>query len=155
MSNQSPFRPAWWLPGPHLPTVYGKLVRRIPPAQDRIEQWTTPDGDSVSVARVEASRPDAPILTIFHGLEGTVRSNYAQGLMHEARARGWGAAMLIWRSCDGRDRMELREQQMTLDWVMALPKETNTAEAKLRIVMTMDTRFTKVDEPVTIEAPTE
>lgn len=102
MSNQSPFRPAWWLPGPHLPTVYGKLVRRVPPAHDRIERWPTSDGDTLSVARVDASRPDAPILTIFHGLEGTVRSNYAQGLMHQARARGWGAAMLIWRSCDGR-----------------------------------------------------
>ena len=61
-----------------------------------------PDGDDVSVALVDPPRPDAPILTIFHGLEGTVRSNYAQGLMHEARARGWGAAMLIWRTCDGR-----------------------------------------------------
>ncbi len=61
-----------------------------------------PDGDSVSVARVEPARADAPTLTIFHGLEGTVRSNYAQGLMHLARARGWGAAFLIFRTCDGR-----------------------------------------------------
>lgn len=61
-----------------------------------------PDGDSVSVARVDPPRPGAPILTVFHGLEGTVRSNYAQGLMHQARARGWGAALLVWRSCDGR-----------------------------------------------------
>lgn len=102
MSDQSPFRPAWWLPGPHLPTVFGKLVRRIPPAHERIELWPTPDGDSVSVALIDPPRPDAPILTVFHGLEGTVRSNYAQGLMHQARERGWGAAMLIWRSCDGR-----------------------------------------------------
>lgn len=61
-----------------------------------------PDGATVSVARVDAPDPDAPVLTIFHGLEGTVASNYAQGLMHQARARGWGAAMLIFRTCDGR-----------------------------------------------------
>ncbi len=102
LSDQSSFRPAWWLPGPHLPTVFGKLVRRVPPAHDRIELWPTPDGDAVSVAIVDGARADSPILTIFHGLEGTVRSNYAQGLMHQARARGWGAAMLIWRTCDGR-----------------------------------------------------
>ncbi len=108
MSNQSPFRPAWWLPGPHLPTVYGKLVRRIPPVHQRIERWATPDGDSVAVARLDAPRPNAPILTIFHGLEGTVHSNYAQGLMHEALVRGWGAAMLIWRTCDGRVPMAPR-----------------------------------------------
>jgi predicted alpha/beta-fold hydrolase len=77
-------------------------VRKVPPAHDRIERWPTPDGDSVSVARLDAARPGAPTLAIFHGLEGGLHSNYARGLMHQARARGWGAALLIWRSCDGR-----------------------------------------------------
>lgn len=90
------------MPGPHLPTVFGKLARRVPPAHDRVERWPTPDGDEVSVALIDPPRPDAPILTVFHGLEGTIRSTYAQGLLHQARARGWGAALLIWRSCDGR-----------------------------------------------------
>lgn len=85
-----------------MPTVFGKLARKVPPAHDRVEQWPTPDGDAVSVALVDPPRPDAPILTIFHGLEGSVRSTYAQGLLHQARRRGWGAALLIWRSCDGR-----------------------------------------------------
>jgi predicted alpha/beta-fold hydrolase len=74
----------------------------MPAAHERIERWAMPDGATVSVARVDAPDPDAPVLTIFHGLEGTVASNYAQGLMHQARARGWGAAMLIFRTCDGR-----------------------------------------------------
>ena len=93
---------AWWLPGAHLPTIWGQFGRRIPDAFTRIERWTAPDGDSVSVARMDAALPDAPLLVLFHGLEGTVRSTYAQGLMHAARARGWGAAMLLWRTCDGR-----------------------------------------------------
>lgn len=102
MSLQTEFRPAWWLPGPHLPTIFGKLARKVPPAHSRIERWQTPDGDQLSVARLDPIRPDAPLLTIFHGLEGSVQSTYAQGLMHQARARGWGAALLIWRTCDGR-----------------------------------------------------
>ncbi len=102
MSNHPPFSPAWWLPGPHLPTIWGKFGRRIPPAHDRIERWTAPDGDQLSVVRMDAPDPDAPVLTIFHGLEGTLRSTYARGLMHAARERGWGAAMLLWRTCDGR-----------------------------------------------------
>lgn len=60
------------------------------------------DGDDVSVAHMDGATPDAPVLAILHGLEGTVLSKYAQGLMHQARARGWGAAMLIFRTCDGR-----------------------------------------------------
>lgn len=82
--------------------MWGKLARRVPPAHERIERWTTPDGDAVSVARLDGRRSDAPILAILHGLEGSVRSSYAQGLMHRARARGWGAALLVWRTCDGR-----------------------------------------------------
>jgi uncharacterized protein len=115
--NHPSFRPAWWLPGPHLPTIWGKFARRIPPAHTRIERWQTPDGDHVSVARLDPSTPDAPTLAILHGLEGTVRSTYAQGLMHQARARGWGAALLIFRTCDGRvpDVPRLYHSGETLD----------------------------------------
>lgn len=102
MTLQTTFRPAWWLPGPHLPTIFGKLARKVPPAHERVERWATPDGDAVSVARLDPATPQAPTLTIFHGLEGSLHSTYAQGLMHQARARGWGAALLIWRTCDGR-----------------------------------------------------
>jgi len=115
--NHPTFRPAWWLPGPHLPTVWGKLARRIAPAHERVELWEMADGDRVSVARIDGATPDAPVLTIFHGLEGTVRSTYAQGLMHQARARGWGVAMLIFRTCDGRipDRPRLYHSGETQD----------------------------------------
>lgn len=102
LSIHPPFRPAWWLPGPHLPTIWGKLARRLPDAHERIELWPTPDGDRLSVARLDAPDPDAPLLLLLHGLEGSVRSKYAQGLMHHARARGWSAALVIFRSCDGR-----------------------------------------------------
>lgn len=102
MTDRPTFQPAWWLPGTHLQTMWGKLCRRVPPAHERIERWTTPDGDTVSVARLDAPDVNAPILAILHGLEGSIRSTYAQGLMHRARARGWSAALLVWRTCDGR-----------------------------------------------------
>lgn len=102
MAETASFSPAWWLPGPHLPTIFAKFGRRIAPTHDRVERWTTPDGDSVSVARVDPVRADAPTLAILHGLEGGLHSTYVCGLIGEARARGWGAAALIWRTCDGR-----------------------------------------------------
>jgi predicted alpha/beta-fold hydrolase len=40
-------------------------------------------------------------LVILHGLEGGVRSHYTQGLLHQANARGWGATLVVWRTCDG------------------------------------------------------
>lgn len=38
---------------------------------------------------------------MLHGLEGSVRSHYIQGLLTEARSRGWRAAVMIFRSCGG------------------------------------------------------
>ena len=36
---------------------------------------------------------------MLHGLEGTIRSHYAQGLFLEMQRRGWGTDLVIWRSC--------------------------------------------------------
>lgn len=97
----SAYRPAWWLPGPHLPTLWGKLARRdsAPPVVE--ERWATPDDDWLSVHRMRAT-PGAPRLLILHGLEGSARSHYARGLLAEARRRGWEGSVLEFRSCGGR-----------------------------------------------------
>src|SRR5258705_931142 len=92
------YSPAWWIPGGHLQTLWGKLFRRQAPAPTVLERWDTPDGDFVELHRLHAD-PGAPRLLLLHGLEGTVRSHYAQGLLNEAARRGWGADLLIFRSC--------------------------------------------------------
>jgi predicted alpha/beta-fold hydrolase len=63
-----------------------------------MERWDTPDGDFLEIHRLAAER-DAPRVLLLHGLEGTVRSHYAQALLNEAARRGWGADLLIFRSC--------------------------------------------------------
>lgn len=97
----SAYRPAWWLPGAHLPTIWGKKIRKQSQIHERIERWTTPDGDHLSLARVGAITPGVPHLLVLHGLEGSTHSNYAQGLLSQARARGWSADLMLFRSCDG------------------------------------------------------
>jgi predicted alpha/beta-fold hydrolase len=88
---------AWWLPGPHLQTLWGKFMRKESHVT-RVERLDTPDGDFLDVHHLEAA-PGAPLLVLLHGLEGGVRSHYVQGLLGEARRRGWRAAVLIFRSC--------------------------------------------------------
>src|SRR5580704_7958530 len=95
------YRPAWWIPGPHVRTLWGRFVRRPPVVQTRREQWDTPDGDVLDVDRLDAPHPGAPRLILLHGLEGTARSHYARGMLAEARERGWGADFLLFRSCGG------------------------------------------------------
>ncbi|HUF29128.1 MAG TPA: alpha/beta fold hydrolase [Gemmatimonadaceae bacterium] len=94
------FRAAWWLPGPHLPTLWGKLARRRPRLATTVERWLTPDDDWLAVHRLAAA-PGAPRVLILHGLEGSARSHYAMGMLAEARRRGWEAAVLQFRSCGG------------------------------------------------------
>jgi len=94
----SDFHPAWWLPGAHAQTLWGKLFRREPMQPTSVERWPTPDGDFVDIHRLDPSS-DGPRLLLLHGLEGTIRSQYAQGFLREARRRGWAADMLIFRSC--------------------------------------------------------
>ncbi len=97
-----PYRPAWWVPGPHAQTLWGKLARRIHPVQTRIERWDTPDGDFIEMHRLDAVTSKAvpsPRVLILHGLEGSVRSHYVQGLLKECERLGWAADLLVFRSC--------------------------------------------------------
>ena len=98
---KSSYRPAWWLPGPHLPTIWGKFGRRQPLVHDRLERWATPDGDHLTLARAGLAQPGLPHLLVLHGLEGKLTANYAHGLLQHARIRGWSADLMLFRSCDG------------------------------------------------------
>ena len=93
------YRPAWWVPGPHAQTLWGKFARRAAPLPTRVERWSTPDDDFIDMLRLDPPNPGSPRLFLLHGLEGTVRSHYVGGLLHVAYARGWGADMLVFRGC--------------------------------------------------------
>jgi predicted alpha/beta-fold hydrolase len=92
------YRPAWWVPGPHSQTLWGKFARRRTPLPTRLERWSTPDNDFVDLLRLDA-KPDRPRLFLLHGLEGTIHSHYVGGLLQVARRHDWGADMLIFRGC--------------------------------------------------------
>ena len=77
------------------------------PLPARMERWSTPDDDFLDLHRIDAPA-GRPRLLILHGLEGTVRSHYAVGLLHEAQRRGWAADLLIFRSCGDEPNRVLR-----------------------------------------------
>ena len=94
------YSPPWWLPGAHAQTLWGKLFRREPMQPAVMERWDTPDGDFLDIHRLTAISPSPSArLLVLHGLEGTIRSHYAQAFLREAHRRGWAADMLIFRSC--------------------------------------------------------
>ena len=102
------FRAPAWLPGGHAQTIWPALFGRRhhgPPLRFDRERWTTPDGDFVDVDLLQAPSPgtaaDTPMLVLFHGLEGSSRSHYAQAFGHWARAHGWRYAVPHFRGCSG------------------------------------------------------
>lgn len=105
MPNHGPsehtYRPAWWVPGRHGQTLWGRIARRHTRLPLRLERLSTPDGDQLELRRLAAPGGDcgAPHLLFLHGLEGTVRSHYVSGLFEQAHARGWSADLLVFRGC--------------------------------------------------------
>ncbi len=101
------YQPPWWLPGGNAQTIYSaKVAQRYVGAKPRWqrERWDTPDGDFVDVdwrSDDIALPDDAPLLVLFHGLEGSSSSHYAQAFAQESKLRGWHMAVPHFRGCSG------------------------------------------------------
>lgn len=99
------YRAPWWLPGGNLQTIWPALyARRIlgAPIAYRRERWSTPDGDFVDADWLDApAGANAPLLVLFHGLEGSSRSHYAEAFADVARERGMRFVVPHFRGCSG------------------------------------------------------
>ena len=106
-----PFEPASGLRNAHLQTLLPRFIRRKPlftPVEQRIE---TPDGDFLDLAWTgpAAQHPvSKPIMVLFHGLEGSFHSPYANGLLHAASQQGWLGVMMHFRGCSGEINRQAR-----------------------------------------------
>ncbi len=92
-----------WLPGGNLQTIWPALyARRVhgPRPQFRRERWDTPDGDFIDVDWLEGA-DGRTLLVLFHGLEGSSQSHYAQAFAGYAREQGLRFAVPHFRGCSG------------------------------------------------------
>jgi uncharacterized protein len=92
------FRPAWWLPGAHLQTIWPALAPRrlgLSISRRRVE---LPDGDFIDVDWVGER---GPIVVVLHGLGGSSASHYVRGMLRAIALRGWRAALMYFRGCSG------------------------------------------------------
>ncbi len=100
---ESTYRAPLWLPGAHLQTIVPARLLPLPSVEYRRERWETPDGDFIDVdfALPEPAGADAPVLVLFHGLEGCSQSHYARSVMRAAADRGWRGLVPHFRGCSG------------------------------------------------------
>jgi len=95
------YRAPGWLPGGHAQTIYAALCMPLPRIAYRRTEWETPDGDFIELDWVDGPA-DAPLVVMFHGLEGGSRSHYALSLMHQVQVRGWRGVVPHFRGCGSR-----------------------------------------------------
>jgi predicted alpha/beta-fold hydrolase len=105
------YRPPGWLPsrppwGGHVQTIWPQFFgqhQSMPMPPYVRERWLTPDGDFVDADWLEPDLParNAPLLVLFHGLEGSSAGNYALAFADWARAHGWRFVVPHFRGCSG------------------------------------------------------
>ncbi len=99
MIKPSEFVANRWLAGPHRQTLWGSILHRRPPVILTRERLELPDGDFIDL---DWHGPDShTLVVILHGLEGSSRSHYAQGLLKATADRGWQGVVAHFRSCSG------------------------------------------------------
>lgn len=92
------FSPAWFLPGPHFQTIWGRLTRPRRLVSLRREALELPDGDELLLDHLDA--PDSPLhFILLHGLEGSSHSVYMQGTLAAIQRHGHSATAINFRSC--------------------------------------------------------
>lgn len=118
--------PAWQVGG-HLQTIGALWARRgqgdawptcVPWQRER---WHTPDGDFIDADYCLPSDARA-IVVLFHGLEGSSSSHYAEAMARVAAARGWGVVVPHFRGCSGEPNRAPRAYHSgdfaEIDWML-------------------------------------
>ena len=94
----------WWLPGGNLQTIWpARYAKRVFGAHPRWrrERWDTPDADFVDVDWLDAPARTGTLLVLFHGLEGSSRSHYAEAFADFCAERGVAFVIPHFRGCGG------------------------------------------------------
>jgi len=99
MSNCSRFTPSFFLRNPHTQTLWPSLLRLPIPLQLTRERIELPDGDFLDLDWGE--NKSGPLAIIFHGLEGSGKSNYVRGIMSKLAKQGWQTVVMNFRGCSG------------------------------------------------------
>jgi len=99
--------------GGHLQTILPAISARAPMVHYTRERWEScdsnglPDGDFVDIDWIADRNGQhrwiegAPLVVMFHGLEGSSQSGYCRALMSALLARGWNGCVPHFRGCSG------------------------------------------------------
>ena len=90
----------FWMPGGNLQTLYPVFCLPAPQIAYRRERWELDDGDFLDTDWIDGPS-HAPLVVMFHGLEGSSKSFYARALLLRAKQHGWRGVAVNFRGCSG------------------------------------------------------
>jgi predicted alpha/beta-fold hydrolase len=97
----SDFTPPWWATNRHIQTIYPRFMQRRMPLTYQLERISLPDNDFVHLAWGPKPSAVKGIVVMFHGLEGSIHSHYANDAMASLSDNGWQLVLMHFRGCSG------------------------------------------------------
>jgi len=97
------FSPSFFLKNRHLQTVYASFFRKFPPHDFFVEKFNLSDGDFIECYwyNKPTNKTNKPLVMLFHGLAGSYKSAYIQGMMEQFDKNGFDSVVVHFRSCSG------------------------------------------------------
>ena len=122
---KSTFSPPWWARNRHVQTIFPRFFQRRQQLHTTHERLSLPDGDFVDLAWGQKPENNKGMVVLFHGLEGSVRSHYANDIMAHLQQRGWWPVLMHFRGCGGEVNAtprayhsgETEDAMFFLDWL--------------------------------------
>lgn len=119
------FNPKWWAFNGHVHTVVSSFSNVKLVTVDRIE-IDTPDDDFLELDVIKLNNKN-PVVTLFHGLEGSSERFYIRNLMLDLKSAGFSSVALNFRGCGSRINKQPRfyhsgetsDYNLLFDWVSA------------------------------------
>ncbi|MEA1982498.1 MAG: hydrolase [Campylobacterota bacterium] len=99
------FKPAFGLGNSHTQTIYSSLFRREKNISFSIKNFSLSDGDFLECYwhKTNTRQDNTPLVILFHGLAGSYKSPYIEGVVEELHKNGFDSVVMHFRGCTGVD----------------------------------------------------
>lgn len=98
---KSSFTAPRWAQNRHVQTIYPRFIQPRLPLNYTMERVKLDDGDFLDLAWGPAPQKLTALVVMFHGLEGSIHSHYANDMMVTLSQQGWQVVLMHFRGCSG------------------------------------------------------
>lgn len=97
-----------WAKNRHIQTIWPRFLQKRQPLTYTTERISLPDGDFLDLAWGPKPEKLTGLVVLFHGLEGSIKSHYANDMMATLSRDGWQVVLMHYRGCSGEPNIKPR-----------------------------------------------